>query len=108
MLADLPVQAVEDWRDEQGRFGPLKGATDAASRNVLAFTFGPSARLVIRPSGTEPKAKVYIEVCTGPKAPHQDESAWKEQCRLADQQASRLGDEFVQLALARSKNNGAS
>src|SRR5262249_5969445 len=36
-IAGLPVTSFEDLRDERGRLGPIKGATDAASRNVLLF-----------------------------------------------------------------------
>src|SRR5262249_18776202 len=61
-IAGLPVTSFEDLRDERGRLGPLKGATDAASRNVLIFRLGERARLTLRPSGTEPKAKAYVEV----------------------------------------------
>jgi len=67
-IAGLEVTAFEDLRDEKGRFGPLKGATDAASRNVLVFRCGEQARVVLRPSGTEPKAKMYLEACTPPRS----------------------------------------
>jgi phosphoglucomutase/phosphomannomutase len=103
-IADLPVRGLEDWQDERGRFGPLKGATDAASRNVLAFSLGESARIIIRPSGTEPKAKVYVEVSTPPKARSQDVSTWSEQCRQVDLQAACLADAFVQQAIGRAKS----
>ncbi|MCP4677313.1 MAG: hypothetical protein GY854_17725, partial [Deltaproteobacteria bacterium] len=46
--------------------GPLKSSTDKASRNVLLFVLdagdGREIRLVVRPSGTEPKTKIYVEV----------------------------------------------
>ncbi len=100
-VAGCRLVHVEDWRDESGRFGPLKGATDAASRNVLVFTFDHSARLVIRPSGTEPKAKVYVEVSTPPRVADLSEFAWSQQCRQADALAVRVADDFVDHALRR-------
>jgi phosphoglucomutase len=68
-IAGLAVTDFEDLRDEDGRLGPLKGATDAASRNMLIFRLGDQARIVLRPSGTEPKAKTYLEVCCPPALP---------------------------------------
>ena len=68
-IGGLAVTAFEDLRDEHGRLGPLKGATDAAARNVLIFRLGDRARIALRPSGTEPKAKAYVEVCSPPAPP---------------------------------------
>ncbi|MFQ3593000.1 MAG: phospho-sugar mutase [Gemmataceae bacterium] len=99
-LAELPVTGFEDLRDEAGKFGPLKGATDAASRNVLLFRLGDSARIALRPSGTEPKAKVYLEVWTAPRGTQSPEQ-WHASREQADALAKRLGPAFVQMALAR-------
>jgi phosphoglucomutase/phosphomannomutase len=58
--------AVTRFVDNHHVGGPLKSTTDEASRNVLLFELdggdGLVIRLVIRPSGTEPKTKIYVEI----------------------------------------------
>ncbi len=98
-IAGLAVTASEDLRDPNGRLGPIKGATDSAGRNVLVFRLGEQACVVLRPSGTEPKAKAYIEVCSAPRAAGQSDADWQATCRAVDEQTQRLADEFQRLAL---------
>jgi phosphoglucomutase/phosphomannomutase len=101
-IAGLDVTGFEDLLREDGRLGLLKGNTDRLGRNVLLFRLGTEARIALRPSGTEPKAKVYIEVCTPPCSPRTTAEQWKAQCRAADALAERIGKEFVELALGRA------
>ncbi|MBW2276599.1 MAG: phospho-sugar mutase [Deltaproteobacteria bacterium] len=58
--------AVRRFVDNHVVGGPFKSSTDEASRNVLLFELdggdGLTIRLVVRPSGTEPKTKLYVEV----------------------------------------------
>src|SRR5262249_42856802 len=98
-IGGLAVTAFEDLRDEQGRLGPIKGATDFAARNFLIFRCDERARLVLRPSGTEPKAKAYIEVSTPPCPAGATGEAWQRTCREADTLAKRLADDFLGQAL---------
>ncbi len=98
-IAGLEVTAFEDLRDENGRFGPLKGATDAASRNVLVFRCDERARVVLRPSGTEPKAKMYLEACTPPRPAGMSDEAWRCQCREVDELMKRIAADFKRQAL---------
>jgi phosphoglucomutase len=99
-LAGLQVTGWEDMRDEEGRLGPMKGATDAASRNLLLYHCGETAKVVLRPSGTEPKAKIYLEVCSGPCRPGTTPEAWAETCLQIDDLMRRLKADFVKQALA--------
>lgn len=101
-LAGLPITRFEDLRDPSGRLGPIKGATDAASRNVLLFRLGDRARLALRPSGTEPKAKLYVETCTPPRPPGMTDDAWQAERLAAETLARRLADEFLRLASERT------
>jgi phosphoglucomutase/phosphomannomutase len=98
-IAGLTVTGFEDLRDENGRLGPLKGATDAASRNVLVYHMGERARVVLRPSGTEPKAKTYIEACSPPCPAGATAEAWRRTCAEVDQLAKRIGEDFQKQAL---------
>ncbi len=100
-IAGLPVTDFEDLRDEEGRFGPLKGATDAASRNVLLFRCGDQARVALRPSGTEPKAKVYLEACSEPCPPSLSAAEWQKGKTAVDDLMARLSSDFVKQALGR-------
>src|SRR5262249_39432552 len=98
-LAGLAVTAWEDLRDENGRLGPLRGATDAASRNVLIFHLGEQAKVVLRPSGTEPKAKIYLEVSSAPSGPGMPEDVWQAIRRDVDGQMRNLSEAFIRHAL---------
>ncbi len=100
VIGGLPVTGFEDLRDEDGRLGPLKGATDAASRNVLIYRMGERARVALRPSGTEPKAKTYVEASSAPFAPGTTAEAWQRTCREVDDLAKRIADDFQRQALA--------
>jgi phosphoglucomutase len=100
-IAGQPVLRSEDLLDEAGRMGPLKGATDAAGRNVVIYHLPGEARVVLRPSGTEPKAKAYIETCSPPMAAGTSPEVWTQHCAAVRQQGAALADAFVKLALGR-------
>jgi phosphoglucomutase len=98
-IGGLAVTGFEDLRDENSRMGPLKGATDAASRNFLIFRLGETAKVVLRPSGTEPKAKAYLEVRSAPWKAGVTAAAWEAACREVDTLAQRIATDFLGLAL---------
>lgn len=99
MIGGLKLTRFEDLRDENGRFGPLKGGTDAASRNVLLFQLGESARIALRPSGTEPKAKAYVEA-SSPPAGAATRDVWERSSRAVDGLASEIAADFQRIALS--------
>jgi len=98
-IGGLRVTAVEDLQDEAGRMGPFKGNTDRSARNFLHFRLGDNARISLRPSGTEPKAKAYIEASSAPCPANASAETWQDMCRKVDEQGKRLGDDFMRLAL---------
>ncbi|VTS05804.1 phospho-sugar mutase [Tuwongella immobilis] len=101
------VESFEDLRNEDGRMGPLKGATDAASRNFLIFRLAAntsgklplSARVVLRPSGTEPKAKAYVEVGCDPYTNHLSDAEWNAIRADVDAHVKAIGKAFVAMAM---------
>jgi len=60
-IGSYDVREMLDLQDPEVRFGPIKSETDRASRNVLVFHMQDGQKGVIRPSGTEPKTKIYFE-----------------------------------------------
>jgi phosphoglucomutase len=103
-IGGLPVTAYEDLRDESGRMGLFKGETDKAARNFLIFRLsggaGVAAKVCLRPSGTEPKAKAYLEVSSEPCKPGTPLVAWEKVCATIDTCVQKLATDFLTRALA--------
>jgi phosphoglucomutase len=102
-IGGLTVSSFEDLWDESGRMGPFKGDTDKAARNFLIFRLagdGISAKVCLRPSGTEPKAKAYMEVCGDPLKPGTPQPAWDAACTAIDARVQAVATDFLTKALA--------
>jgi phosphoglucomutase/phosphomannomutase len=96
-IGGLAVSRLDDLLDENGWMGPYKGATDKASRNFLMFQLGDNARIALRPSGTEPKAKAYIEVCSAPCPHGLSDADWQNRCSEVDMTAQKIAEAFLLL-----------
>jgi phosphoglucomutase/phosphomannomutase len=94
--AETVKEFVDLW-DESGWLGAFKGTTDRQSRNFLIFRFGDSASVALRPSGTEPKAKAYVETCSLPKPAGMSDDDWKKRCTEVDARCRAIADAFVAL-----------
>lgn len=93
------TQATDHW-DEGGVHGPFLSETDRASRNVLLFRLSNGARVLVRPSGTEPKNKVYIEVPTAPVGLQAGHEALAHCKAEANATAQHIADDFTRQMLA--------
>jgi len=93
-IGGYPVTAFFDRQDPEGVFGPILSETDRSSRNVLVFQLGEDARVILRPSGTEPKAKIYVEVAGRPGQDGEFERP------RVDAQCAQLADAFALYMLA--------
>ena len=96
-IGGLPVASFEDLQDPDGRMGPFKGDTDKAARNFLIFRLagdGIQAKVCLRPSGTEPKAKAYLEVSGQPLKAGTPQAAWDAACAKIDAQVQALATDF--------------
>lgn len=60
VIVECGVVRTIDYWDERAH-GPIKSGTDRASRNVVALYFDRGLKITARPSGTEPKLKIYVE-----------------------------------------------
>ncbi len=95
------VVAFDDLTSESCWLGPIKSGTDAAARNVLVFGFEDGSRAIIRPSGTEPKNKIYVEVpgeTPDGDLPRESLATVRRRC---DEAAAKLGRAFERLMLER-------
>jgi len=100
-VAGRAVSKFEDLSDERCWLGPIKSGTDAAARNVLAFGLEDGSRVVIRPSGTEPKNKIYIEVPGATPASDLTDAELAAERNRCDAAAAELGRAFERLMLSR-------
>jgi phosphoglucomutase/phosphomannomutase len=102
-IGGMTVAAFEDLRNESGRLGPYRGETDRAARNFLIFRLeqdGMTAKVCLRPSGTEPKAKAYLEVSCEPWRAGMGEDAWTAVCSAVDRQVQQLATDFLTRAMS--------
>jgi hypothetical protein len=98
-IADWKVVETVDHQDQDGVHGPILSETDRAARNVLVFKLENGARVIIRPSGTEPKNKTYIEVPSAPLGAGTDRQTLSRKKTEVAAVAQRIADDFTRQML---------
>ena len=67
LIAGLDVVTVEDYKTSERVTNGKTTKIDLPSADVLKYILADGSWFVVRPSGTEPKAKIYISVVTDNK-----------------------------------------
>ena len=100
-IGGLKVLQFVDRQDESGPFGKIVSETDRSARDLLTFDLESDVRLVLRPSGTEPKNKIYVEVGAPALGPDASDTALETQKREVDALAGRVAEDFTLVMLER-------
>ena len=98
-IGGLRVVSARDYWDE-GIFGPFLSETDRGARNLISLTFEGGLRAIIRPSGTEPKNKVYIEKGAEPIGVEASDEEFEQMREQVDQEVVAFSNAFMKSMLA--------
>ena len=106
LRADPPVRiggrnvlGTNDYWDEN-RYGPFSSETDRSSRNLISYAIEGGIKATIRPSGTEPKNKVYLELAAPPLGPDASRSDFESHRHDVDRQVKEFSNRFLSDMLA--------
>jgi len=100
-IGDRKVLEMTDRWSEEGPLGKIHSETERMSRDLLVFQLEGDARIVLRPSGTESKNKVYVEVCGKPIADSMPADSLAKEKEKLDRIADELGKAFTREMLSR-------
>lgn len=89
------VLAVSDYWNES-RYGPFLSDTDRSARNLISFAMEGGIKATIRPSGTEPKNKVYIELASDPLGPEATWDEFEAHRKQIDREVEVFSNRFLQ------------
>ena len=92
VINGMPIICIEDYQNSIKHFGNgQKECLNFSKSNVLRFWLKDDSKITIRPSGTEPKVKLYFEV-VNPYISHIEE-----EIRLCDEMLKKLKDAVLLL-----------
>lgn len=98
-IAGRKVLQVVDYWDET-RFGPFVSETDRSSRDLITFLLEGGMKATVRPSGTEPKNKVYLELGAEPVGADADDETFTALRTKTDREAHDFSNAFLGAMLA--------
>jgi phosphomannomutase len=84
-VAGIPVTGLTDYRVGEESRAPWLGAQD-----LVELTLADAGRVLVRPSGTEPKLKIYVDLSGSTRPDH--DTAYEELRRRADGLAVEVGE----------------
>ena len=93
-IGGFPLVSVHDWWDEK-TFGAFQSETDRSARDLISLTFEGGLRAVVRPSGTEPKNKVYVEKGAEPIGAEASEEDFLSMRQRIDREVAGFSNAFM-------------
>ena len=93
------VLGINDYWDE-GNHGPFLSQTDRSSRNLISYTVEGGIKATIRPSGTEPKNKLYLELAAAPLGPDASLAEFNAHRQAVDREVKEFSNKFLAQMLA--------
>lgn len=102
-IGGYKVESVTDYFDtrprEEGGFGPFVSETDKAGRNLIVFHLEGRLKATIRPSGTEPKNKIYIEMPADPLGADASDEELIAAQEATEEKVRAFSDAFLEMML---------
>lgn len=104
MIGGYKVEKVVDYFNtsprEEGGYGPFISETDKAGRNLMVFFLEGGLKATIRPSGTEPKNKIYMEMPAAPLGAGASDAEFERVKAETDQNVHDFSNAFLKQMLA--------
>ncbi len=92
------LRISDHWNESQ--YGSFVSETDKSARNLISFAVEGGIKATIRPSGTEPKNKVYIELASDPLGPDATRDEFEAHRTQVDQEVKEFSNRFLREMLS--------